>query len=182
MEGYRIPLSAQPPLSLEPISFISYDPSSIMGLVLEKELLELSSKGTVERAPPSPGFYSRMFVVLKASGSWRPIIDQVLDGDRSVRPDVCQAGGLDDFAGPGRCILSGSHPSGQQKVPKVCNFLWYFPIQGAMIRSHHGALSVYKGVPPGKGGSPGSVPRAGDMDQHREVSTMSFPGDDLSGD
>ena len=104
-EGYRIPLSAQPPLSLESISFISYDPSSIKGLVLEKELLELSSKGTVERAPPSPGFYSRMFVVLKASGSWRPIIDQVLDGDRSVRPGVCQAGGLDDFAGPGRAYF-----------------------------------------------------------------------------
>ena len=74
-EGYRIPFSAQPPLSKEPISFSSYAPSSIKGAALEKELLELSSKGAVERAPPTPGFYSRMFVVRKASGSWRPIID-----------------------------------------------------------------------------------------------------------
>ena len=33
-------------------------------------------KGAVELAPlPSPGFYSRLFVVMKASGSWRPVID-----------------------------------------------------------------------------------------------------------
>ena len=29
----------------------------------------------VEPAPQSPGFYSRLFLVKKASGSWRPIID-----------------------------------------------------------------------------------------------------------
>ena len=35
----------------------------------------LLQKGTVEPAPQSPGFYSRLFLVQKASGSWRPIID-----------------------------------------------------------------------------------------------------------
>ena len=34
-----------------------------------------SSEGAVELAPQSPGFYSRLFLVQKASGSWRPIID-----------------------------------------------------------------------------------------------------------
>ena len=29
----------------------------------------------MEPAPPSPGYYSRMFVVTKALGGWRPIID-----------------------------------------------------------------------------------------------------------
>ena len=34
------------------------------------------AKGAVELAPlPSPGFYSRLFVVWKTSGSWRPVID-----------------------------------------------------------------------------------------------------------
>ena len=34
------------------------------------------SKGVVELAPmPSPGFYSRLSVVWKTSGSWRPVID-----------------------------------------------------------------------------------------------------------
>ena len=34
-----------------------------------------SSEGAVEPAPQSPGFYSCLFLVKKASGSWRPIID-----------------------------------------------------------------------------------------------------------
>ena len=39
------------------------------------ELQDLLRKGAVEPAPQSPGFYSRLFLVQKASGSWRPIID-----------------------------------------------------------------------------------------------------------
>ena len=36
----------------------------------------LIAKGAVELVPlPSPGFYSRLFVVWKTSGSWRPVID-----------------------------------------------------------------------------------------------------------
>ena len=33
------------------------------------------SQGVVEPAPPSPGFYSHMFVVTKAFRGWRAIID-----------------------------------------------------------------------------------------------------------
>ena len=40
-----------------------------------------SSEGAVEPAPQSPGFYSHLFLVQKASGSWRPIIDlSILNG------------------------------------------------------------------------------------------------------
>ena len=43
---------------------------------LEEVTLALIAKGAVELAPlPSPGFYSRLFVVWKTSGSWRPVID-----------------------------------------------------------------------------------------------------------
>ena len=42
-------------------------------------MLSLVEKGAVELAPlPSPGFYSQLFVVMKASGSWRPVIDLLL--------------------------------------------------------------------------------------------------------
>ena len=45
-------------------------------MALEAEIQELILKGAVEPAPlPSPGYYSLMFVVPKASGGWRPIID-----------------------------------------------------------------------------------------------------------
>ena len=53
----------------------SYSPSSIRGKALEKEFLDLLHKRAIEQAPQTPGFYSRLFVVQKDSGSWRPIID-----------------------------------------------------------------------------------------------------------
>ena len=74
-EGYQIPLLTSPPLSEVPIHLPSYSPSSIKGKALVSEINLLLAKGAIEPAPPSPGFYSRLFVVLKASGSWRPVID-----------------------------------------------------------------------------------------------------------
>ena len=73
--GYRIPFDRPPPLSECPISLPAYSPHSIRGVALNQELLNLLRKGAVEPAPQSPGFYSRLFLVKKASGSWRPIID-----------------------------------------------------------------------------------------------------------
>ena len=74
-EGYRIPLSRIPPLSEHPLTLPSYSPSSIKGRALASEVRSLVLKGAVEPAPQSPGFYSRMFIVMKTSGVWRPIID-----------------------------------------------------------------------------------------------------------
>ena len=75
-EGYRIPFLSHPPLSAEPIPMPSYIPSSTKGVALEEVTLGLITKGAVKLAPlPSPGFYSRLFVVWKTSGSWRPVID-----------------------------------------------------------------------------------------------------------
>ena len=73
--GYRIPFHRQPPLSERPLSLPAYSPQSIKGVALTLELQHLLQKGAVELAPQSPGFYSRLFLVQKASGSWRPIID-----------------------------------------------------------------------------------------------------------
>ena len=73
--GYRIPFDRRPPLSERPLSLPAYSPQSIKGVALSQELQTLLRKGAVEPAPQSPGFYSRLFLVQKASGSWRPIID-----------------------------------------------------------------------------------------------------------
>ena len=74
--GYRIPFLSVPLLPEEPIPIVSYSPSSFRGIALEQEILSLVENGAVEVAPlPSPGFYSRVFLVMEASGSWRPIID-----------------------------------------------------------------------------------------------------------
>ena len=53
----------------------SYSPSSIRGIALEKEFLNILHKGAIKQAPQTPGFYSRLFGVQKDSESWRPIID-----------------------------------------------------------------------------------------------------------
>ena len=73
--GYRIPFDRQPPLSERPLSLPAYSLQSIKGVALTQELQHLLQKGAVEPAPQSPGFYSRLFLFQKASGSWRPIID-----------------------------------------------------------------------------------------------------------
>ena len=73
--GYRIPFDRRPPLSERPLSLPAYSPQSIKGVALTQELQNLLRKEAVEPAPQSPGFYSRLFLVQKASGSWRPIID-----------------------------------------------------------------------------------------------------------
>ena len=66
--------SRRPPLSDQPLPMPSYSLSSIRGRALE-EFIDLLHKGAIERAPQTPGFYCRLFVVQKDSGSWRPIID-----------------------------------------------------------------------------------------------------------
>ena len=74
--GYRIPFLSTPPLSATPVPMPSYSPSSTKGAALEEATLGLIAKGAVELAPlPSPGFYSRLLVVWKTSGSWRPVIN-----------------------------------------------------------------------------------------------------------
>ena len=67
-EGYAIPFRVRPPLSPTPIILDSYSPQSIKGRALEEEIQALHRKGAVEPAPPTPGFFSRMFVVTKATG------------------------------------------------------------------------------------------------------------------
>ena len=42
---------------------------------LHGEVLALLTKGAIKLAPSSLGYYSRLFVVWKALGSWRPVID-----------------------------------------------------------------------------------------------------------
>ena len=73
-EGYRI-LFSRGPLSDQPLPMPSYSPSSIRGKALEEEFQNLLLKGAIEQASETPGFYSRLFVVQKDSGAWRPIID-----------------------------------------------------------------------------------------------------------
>ena len=77
--GYALTFTDQPPLT-RPIPLPSYKPGSERALALDDSVRQMIAKGAVELVDPavfpSPGFYSRLFVVPKpGEGNWRPIID-----------------------------------------------------------------------------------------------------------
>ena len=73
--GYQVPFRSLPPLSHVPLPLPSYSPSSICGLALTAAVSDLLAKEAIELAPPSPGFYSRLFVTPKVTGGWCLVID-----------------------------------------------------------------------------------------------------------
>ena len=73
--GYQVPFRSQPPLSSVPLPLLSYSPSSVRGLALASAVSDLVAKEAIEPAPPTPGYYSRLFVTPKVTVGWRPVID-----------------------------------------------------------------------------------------------------------
>ena len=75
--GYRVPFKDSPsPLARTPVSFPTYRVGSPRAQALRQEVEALLAKGALEIArDPGPGFYSRLFLVEKATGGWRPVID-----------------------------------------------------------------------------------------------------------
>ena len=76
-DGYRVPFKdSPPPLARTPVSFPTYQAGSPRAQALRQEVEALLAKGALEIArDPGPGFYSRLFLVEKATGGWRPVID-----------------------------------------------------------------------------------------------------------
>ena len=76
-DGYRVPfLDSPPPLSRILVSFPTYRAGSPRAQALRQEIEEMLTKGALEIARDlGPGFCSRLFLVEKASGSWKPVIE-----------------------------------------------------------------------------------------------------------
>ena len=153
--GYRIPFDRQPPLSERPLSLPAYSPQSIKGVALTQELQHLLQKGAVEPAPQSPGFYSRLFLVLKASGvvapHHRPVNPERLRhlvslpyGDSTVSPSFHPSGRLDGFPGPAGCLPAGSCSSRFASLSSLRGRGKDVPVQGPLFRSHDRAPSLHE--------------------------------------
>ena len=71
-DGYVLPLSKQPPQRSLPIHFPTGNQVEVA-----RQVKLLHQKRAIEPvlSPMDPGFYSRLFVVPKASGDFRPVID-----------------------------------------------------------------------------------------------------------
>ena len=167
-EGYAIPFRILPPLSPTPIILNSYSPQSVKGRALDEEIQALRRKGAVEPAPPTPGFFSRMFVVTKATGGWRPIIDLStlnLDVDRTpFRMETSQTvlravrrNGLDGLHRSEGCVPSDPDPPCISQVSQVHSRREDLAIPGPLLRSVHSSTGVHAGdgtcvrVPPSAG-------------------------------
>ena len=76
-DGYCVPFKdSPPPLARTPVSFPTYRAGSPRAQALRQEVEAMLAKGALEIArDPGPGFYSRLFLVEKATGGWRPVID-----------------------------------------------------------------------------------------------------------
>ena len=67
--GYQIPFLHPSPLSTVPIDYPSYLGNPEKFLALQEEVDQMLQKNTIEEIRDnSPGFYNRLFLVLKASG------------------------------------------------------------------------------------------------------------------
>ena len=77
-EGYKIPFMSVPPLTRSPLVMGSYSKGSDRFLALDtliNEMLVKEATVVIQDPGSTMGFYSRMFVVPKSTGGWRPIID-----------------------------------------------------------------------------------------------------------
>ena len=121
--GYQVPFRSLPPLSHVLLPLPSYSPSSIRGLALTAAVSDLLAKEAIELAPPSPGFYSRLFVTLKVTGGWRLVIDlsrlRLSCGDHPNRSSIPSGRGLVGVPGSPGCLPSGSGSSIFSPVPQV---------------------------------------------------------------
>ena len=175
--GYQIPFCQAPTLSRDPIPFPAYCPDSIRGKALVGEVQSLLAKGAIEIAPlPSPGFYSRLFVVMKALGAWRPVIDLhseledsaviFQDGDTSICSSLGSSGRLDGVSGLEGCVLAGSNASGIAQVPQVhgggegcTNSRFFALVSPRLHKSSPGSWLLCQPFFTGWGGAASPVPR-----------------------
>ena len=175
-EGYAIPFCMPPSLSLTPIVLDSYSPQSVKRRVLEEEIQALRRKGAVEPALPTPGFYSRMFVVSKATGGlaadFQPVhpepecgSDSFSDGDISDGSLFCAEERLDGLYRSEGCLPSDSDPSCVSQASQVHSRREDLAVPVPLLWSVHSPTGLHSrdgscvGVPPSAGSSDTSVSR-----------------------
>ena len=76
----RLPLTSE-----ELVEFPSYGLVSVKAQTLQAEVDKILEKGALEIVdPPGPGYYSRLFLVQKVTGGWRPVMDLSTFGFRPL--------------------------------------------------------------------------------------------------
>ena len=151
-KGYRLRFTSPPLLRQTPWEIRSLqDPLETLGM-REQITLMLQKNAITEVPPDSPGFYSNVFLVRKASGGWGPFIDLKNLNAHIYVPHfrmfttssvLCSVEKLrlqDRSAG---CVLSRTDSSKQQEVPQVRLRKQGVPVSSASFVSKHSPSSFY---------------------------------------
>ena len=172
-DGYRVPFKdSPPPLARTPVSFPTYRAGSPRAQALRQEVEAMLAKGALEIArDPGPGFYSRLFLVEKATCGWRPVIDlslerlrpadAVQDGNSRFGAVICQRGGFSSFLGSEGCVLSDPDPWIIEEAVEVHVGGDSLPVQSPVLRSVDCSPGLYQSLRGGVGlGSRSRYPTA----------------------
>ena len=100
-------------------------------------------------------YFSWVFVVMKSSGTWTPVIDlsclnackvhELSYGDSSVGPECSSTGRLDGVCRPEGCLPLGPYSSRFQTPSLFCDIGGSFSIQGNVLRATSSAPDIHKG-------------------------------------
>ena len=136
LEGYSLPFSSLPPLT-SPVFLAPYQ-NPEKRRALHVAVKEMEMKGAIEVVrTPSPGFYSPLFLVPKARGTWSSIIDlSALNTHIQCPSFKMETNGS---------LLKGSiHPSFGQYL-RFCHegVVWQFRALPFWVK--HSTTSVYSG-------------------------------------
>jgi len=153
-EGYRIPFSSLPTLTITPEIRIQYMQDPVRRKLLASAIKEMEEKAAIETvSSPDPGFYSQIFLVPKPGNKW--IID--LSALNSHIP--CQTFKME---------TPGSTPGSVQKGQWLTSLdlkdaYFHVPIHPESRRYlrflHQGIVWQFKALPFGLNTAPGFLPR-----------------------
>ena len=162
-DGYRVPFKdSPPPLARTPVSFPTYRAGSPRAQALRQEVEAMLTKGALEIArDPGPGFYSRLFLVEKATGGWRPVIDlSHLNDFVQLTPFKMETvasvllsvrGGFSSFLGSEGRVLSDPDPRIIEEAVEVHVGGDSLPVQSPVLRSVNCSPGLYQGLRGGVG-------------------------------
>ena len=151
VKGYRLRFTS-PPLLRQTLWELRslQDPQEILGM-REQITLMLQKNAITEVPPDSPGFYSNVFLVRKASGGWHPVIDlknlnahiHAPTSFPYVHYKLCRKRRLriqDRSAG---CVLSCTDSSKQQEIPQFRLRKQGVPVSSTTFWSKYSSSSFY---------------------------------------
>ena len=144
---------------------------------MQQEINKLMKKGAITTVHPTPtGFYSRLFVVRKKGGSFRPVIDLshlnkfIANEHFQMENLMCIKHLLNVNEYMVKLRPKGRLPNGRRssrvtEVPSVCLARPNLSVSSLTIRAKHGTTNIYE-----------TTETCGSLSSHSKYQTSRLPG------